>query len=267
MTTRVFYFFIGLLAGVVSIGSAGETGEQSVKILCLGDSITQAANLHYSYRYYLWKKMVDRNLSVDFIGSMTTFYPDRDVTHSMLYKGERFDADHEGHWGWCADQILGTNRDLPESTGKGNLGDWLTKYTPDIVLLHLGHNDVGLGESPEETAAELKKIIVLLHRDNPDVSVLLAKVIPTDTPEWNDRLNKLNSAIQRMADDIKRLHLNVSIIDLAKGFNVEQDTFDGIHPNEIGAEKMAEKWLDGILQTGRVPHPRTIEIPSTVKIK
>ena len=253
-------FFV-LQTLLFSLCYAGVTPQQPVKILCLGDSITQSANIKSSYRFYLWKAMVDLDWQVDFIGTMESCYPEKDRSGGDHYQGRQFDRDHEGHWGWTADQILGIDKTIPENTGKGNLSEWLTAYTPDIVLLHLGHNDAGLGEPLEETKEKLKKIIALIQEDNPGVSILLAKVIPTDHSEWNDRLIRLNSVIQGIADDTGTSDSKVIVIDFSEGFDTETDTFDGIHPNQKGAEKMAAKWLKGIMAVYETGHPKTVAKP------
>lgn len=251
MGKRLLFSFIFFLSSLNTICLANEPDKKPLRILCLGDSITQSANVQFSYRYHLWKKMVGLDMNFDFIGSMKDCYPNKDTSYEHRYKGREFDRDHEGHMGWFGDQILGITKDLPENTGSGNLSDWLKGYTPDIVLLHLGHNDAGQGEAPEETAKELKKIISLLQNDNPNVSVLLAKVIPNDKPEWNRRLKNLNSVIQGVAEDMKNKHSKVIVIDFSIDFDAGQDTFDGTHTNNIGAEKMAQKWLKGILKVIR----------------
>ncbi|MGC9450453.1 MAG: hypothetical protein ACP5I4_03315 [Oceanipulchritudo sp.] len=88
----------------------------------IGDSITQGDSNHKSYRYHLWKKLVDVEVVSDLAGSHKGHhngdpsFPD--------YKGKDFDRDHEEHWGWRIDQIL------------NHIDDWLGGYTPDIALVH-----------------------------------------------------------------------------------------------------------------------------------
>lgn len=74
-----------------------------VRIVCIGDSITQGRKgigehkPTQSYRYPLWKKLVDLGASVDFVGSLPGgFEGDPDWPE---YKGKAFDREHEGHWG------------------------------------------------------------------------------------------------------------------------------------------------------------------------
>jgi len=113
----------------------------------------------------------------------------------------------------------------------------------------------------------LKKIILLLQKDNPNVSILLAKVIPTDNPEWNNRLSNLNTVIKGVVDDTRTKNSKVFVIDFSEDFNPETDTFDGIHTNKKGAEKMAQKWIKGILEISQTSYPKTIEIPATTRME
>jgi lysophospholipase L1-like esterase len=248
MLKKALLCLLILLAAGIEFTPANEApGKEVLRILCLGDSITQSAFIHGSYRYYLWKKMVDAGMSFDFVGSMKDVYSNEESAVPPDYKGRKFDADHEGHWGWTADQILGIRNNLLEKTGSGKLSAWLKGYTPDIVLLHLGHNDAGLGEPADQTKEELKKIISLLREDNSNVSILIAKVIPTDDVSWNRNLMALNDVIEEIAKEMTRKTSRIAVVDFTHDFYPEKDTFDGIHPNAVGAEKMAGKWFDGIL--------------------
>jgi lysophospholipase L1-like esterase len=229
---------------------------QPIRILCLGDSITHSVGEYCGYRYSLWKKLVDLKVEFDFIGSMNRRVNEEPGQDCPPYKGKQFDPDHEGHWGWRSDQILGMAAgEIYPDTGSGSLSEWLQHYTPDIVLMHLGHNDAGANETPEQMAGELKEVILLLQKDNPDVNILLAKVIPTAKPLWNSRLSILNAEIDGVAKEMRTSSSEVVVIDFSTGFDPAVDTIDGTHPNESGSEKMAEKWFDGICKFLDQPIP------------
>ena len=89
----------------------------------LGDSITESNMGQHSYRYYLWHMLINDGYQVNFVGS-------RHGVGNGPPANADFDMDHEGHAGWRADEIL------------NHIQAWATAASPDVVLLHIGTNDV-----------------------------------------------------------------------------------------------------------------------------
>jgi Leucine-rich repeat (LRR) protein len=205
---------------------------QPVRIMPLGNSVTQSNYAHYSYRYFLWKKLVAAHVNFDFVGTLNS---NRDGNPEWPeYMGLSFDRDHEGHWGFRTDEILA---ELPE---------WTSYYFPDIVLLHIGSNDCLQGISIESTVLEIKQIIAELRNKNSSATILLAKLIPFIDTSVNNRINALNANINHIADEVTTPLSKVIAVDQNTGFDVTKDTFDGGHPNESGEEKMATIWFDAL---------------------
>ena len=219
------------------------------RIVAIGDSITQSNLLHQSYRYKLWKKLVDKGVDFDLIGTQhsnanqdangtlpagTTQVPQPD------YKNKSFDPDHEAYWGQKAGQVatrLLTT--LPQLQAQGDV--------PDIALIHLGTNELFLGSglTAQKAAAAiegLENAIDALRAVNPQVTILLAKIIPfaSDTGE----VTQLNQLIDAVDESKKQAGSPVIIVDQYSGFNSTTDTFDGIHPNDDGERKIAGKFFD-----------------------
>lgn len=207
--------------------------QDSVNILPLGDSITQADKNHDSYRRSLWHMLRNAGYKIDFVGSLTR-------NHNGGPPSPDFDLDHEGHWGWRADEIINGR------IFQGKLAKWLQEYTPDIVLIHLGSNDVFQGQSVLSTVEELDQIISILRRDNPRVKVLIAKLIPVTEQKINNRINALNDAIPRISLENDSPESRVIVVDLNNNFDAHRDTYDGVHPNSKGEQKMAQQWLDSL---------------------
>ncbi|MGB6297254.1 MAG: tandem-95 repeat protein [Rivularia sp. (in: cyanobacteria)] len=206
----------------------------TIKIMTLGDSITQAENGQNSYRKALWEKLTASGYDVDFVGS-----ENRNKDNNN-FEDSNFDPDHEGHWGWRIDEIINGRG------GEGKLSDWLTGYTPDVALIHLGSNDAIQSNSAISSVEELKQVIDILRQDNENVTIFLSQLIPSSNGGFNDRIQQLNSLIPGIVTDKNQANSPVILVDQNSGFNPNTDTYDGVHPDNSGEAKMAQKWFDAL---------------------
>lgn len=141
------------------------------KVLLLGDSITDN-----HYRTILWSLLATDGYAFDLVGTQHGF-PLAVDPKELAVDGTSFDSDHEGHTGWTARELL--DGSLWDPDGGGGLDDWLSGYDPDIVALHIGTNDLIIGElSADEIASDIGEVIGRLREDNADVTVLVAQIIP-----------------------------------------------------------------------------------------
>jgi lysophospholipase L1-like esterase len=222
-------FIAGTILSVVCARTSTSKAVQPVnpiRIMPLGDSITQGNSKHNSYRRPLWIQLHKAGYNVDFVGS----------TREHV-KGESplsdFDSDHEGHWGWRVDRVL------------EKIDDWSRISQPDIVLIHLGNNDIIHGQSPESTIEELWQLIQRLRSIHPRIKLLIAQIIPCGNKA---RIQQLNRLIVNLARRTNTQESPVILVDQFSGFNaaVGVDTYDGCHPNEVGEKKMASRWFDSL---------------------
>jgi len=147
-------------------GRRGLPGTQ--RVMPLGDSITA-----WSYRDHLAKMLDEQGWNVDMVGSLSDVAdPDGGVPDS------NDDLDHEGHPGWTTANLLEGNPDEPE---RGSLDDWISA-DPDIVLLHIGTNDLfWTADGTEAIAERVERIVNTLTEDEPDRLVMVAEIIPFAT--------------------------------------------------------------------------------------
>ena len=205
------------------------SGPAPIKIMPIGDSSTQMYSDHDSYRRPLWHLLRNGGFNVDFVGSQN------------LNKGgppphPDFDMDHEGHSGWRTDEMV------------AGIGAWARNFRPTITLIHLGSNDVFQYQSNSSTIAELGQLIDTLRVVNPNIKILLAQILPS-TFNATDIVD-LNNRIPGLAASKNTAPSPVIVVDQWTGFSVSQDMYDGIHPNDAGDQKMANKWygpLAGLL--------------------
>jgi hypothetical protein len=215
--------------------------EATVKILPLGDSITRggatADSPYPSYRYLLWNYLKTGGYDVDLVGSTT----------EPTFSSFSFDQDHDGHGGYTTGMEL--NGD-PSDDPQGKLSNWLNLYTPDIVLLHIGTNDVIHQVNLSERLNNVDQIIDTLRAANPDVKILMAQIIPTSDAfrNSNSQLIAFNDALPALAAEKNTTQSPVIVVDMYSNYDGFKDNqYDGIHPQTSGEKKLADRWYAALV--------------------
>ena len=115
-----------------------------------------------SYRYELWKNLVDNNYNFDFVGRQ------KDYGTYEEYLGVEFDNDHEGAGGYESEDVL------------DNIDEILTAISsPDIVLLSIGGNDLlDGGNPPSEPIANIVELVEKLQTHNSNITIFLEEIAP-----------------------------------------------------------------------------------------
>lgn len=103
------------------------------------------------------------------------------------------------------------------------------------------------GNSIQSTINELGYIIDILRSHNAKVTVLLAQLIPTHPQSIS--IQKLNAEIPKLARSKSTVESPIIVVDQWNGFDASADTYDGVHPDESGEEKMATRWYAAIAKT------------------
>lgn len=217
--------------------SAGAAAAEPVRIMPLGDSITGSPGC---WRALLWDRLQKTGYTgIDFVGTL-----------GPQGCGIAHDGDNEGHGG-----ILGTN-----IAAQNLLPGWLAATDPDIVLMHLGTNDVWSNRSTADILAAYSTMVDQMRARNPAVTVLVAQIIPVNPPTCGEcaaRTVALNRAIPGWAAGRSTSASPVVVVDQWTGFDTATDTGDGVHPNDAGTRKMADRWYPAVAAAlnGTTPAP------------
>ena len=221
-------------ADAADLGSA----QRPVRIMPLGDSITDGyRRTPDSYRKTLYRHLTGAGLHVDYVGSGN--------------RGTGADNDNEGHSGWRI-------RNIQE-----RIGEWMADARPDIVLLNIGTNDIGLGDDIRNAPQRLSTLIDTILDQSPSVRIVVAKVglPPRDAaPGWRPlspragwsrltynrvmqarRLPAYNAAIPGV---VAGKGPRVSLVDLSGISPLHTD--DGLHPDATGFRQQAYLWYQAL---------------------
>ena len=199
----------------------------SLKIMPLGDSITYGEGIpsYGGYRNLLGALLESDGYIIDFVGSQKSA---EDVLP---------DADNEGHSGWT---ILDIKRGI-DSEG------WLETYQPDIILLHIGSNDlIGTNDSPYGNSAYAPNDLATLLDDIlirlPEAHIIVAQIIPTRWGSDSNHQNYNDALLKVVASKGPR----VSVVDMQNILS-KSDFTTLYHPSPKGYDKMAHIWESAIL--------------------
>lgn len=189
-----------------------------VRVMPLGDSITDGFNVPGGYRIELWQRLAAGGYTTDFVGSGFNG-PDTLGDH-----------DHEGHSGWRIDQI------------DANIVGWLQAYTPRTVLLHIGTNDINQDHDVPGAPGRLSALIDKIRATAPDVQLFVAQITPESDPALESRVTAFNAALP---DIVAQKGPLTHLVDMHSAITTG-DLADGVHPNETGYAKMGDRWFDAL---------------------
>ena len=206
-----------------------------VKIMPLGDSITVGYPGTNGYRKNLNIGLTNSGFNVDFVGSQ------QNGTGG-------FDPDNEGHESYSANDI------------RDHVYSWLTSNPADVILLHIGTNDIQGGQDAAGVVAEvnstLNNIDQWANDNGRTVTIILAQIILCSiNASWNTTTKLYNDELQQMAEARSADH--IIVVDMENALNYATDLSpDGIHPTDTGYAKMANVWYNAL--TGLLSYSLTI---------
>ena len=217
-----------ILAVILSMMNVAAFAAEPPSILALGDSITQGGKTFVCYRQILVPELSKRGVALQWIG------PRKDLTSA-----------HAGYGGRNTKYLLGISKEI------------YSKYPADIVLIHSGHNSFSEDKPVSGIIRDTEAIIDTMRKINPDVTILLAQVIPAGKLPKYSYIPELNQQLALLATRLIKRNYNIVLVDHAVQFDWKTDTIsDKVHPNASGAKKMATKWMDALLPLLEKNEPR-----------
>lgn len=234
-----------LSAGTLPGRAAEKTNaEKKVRLMCLGDSITDGFWLPGGYRNTLCSLLTEngQDTQVDFVGSN--------------WGGSGYDPQHAGYSGYSVDNIAQEDSISGQRTGLSSFAEWmLGEYPADVVFLQIGTNDILSLYDLEHFGERLEGLVDTVLASLPPEGCLYLATLPQMDATNNLYISDYFFTVESMDAAVESC--NEQIRTLAKKKQAEgkplilaemnrvlakDDLYDGVHPNEGGYQKMGEFW-------------------------
>jgi hypothetical protein len=256
MGKRLFVMLMVLMFAM----SKGLT-QDVLNIMPLGNSITfdnnmgdtRPVSIKVAYRYKLYQLLQAGGYNFMFIGSRSSGYHEDLLT--TIY------ARNAGFPGIITEKLADVIETGSSSfTGTESPGPYLQTYNPDIVLLHIGTNDINqFGASAQVTHVE--RILNAIHNHSQNtgkpILVFLATIVSfKDYPcGSHTNISSFNNKIKTLAQNKINQGHKLILVDMecTAGINYSTEMIDAYHPNVAGYEKMGAKWYSMIDQVNSAP--------------
>ena len=246
----VYFLFAVLLSAGFS-----EVRSQTLRIMPLGNSITAGnmcvngtihsctpigGHIAVGYRLRLLNLLTASGYNIDFVGTET-------YGNALMS-----DSDCAG-FGGISDGNLANVMETGTSshTGWKSSGPYMNSNPADVVLLHIGTNDILAADTANNDVDRILDAIddyETSHGTN--VMVFLARIISTrgDPCNTNPRVKAYNRMMDDLAATRRANGDQLILVDMecAAGLDYNNDMMDEVHPNQDGYDKMGKAWYDAI---------------------
>ena len=250
-----------------SNNTEGNKPTRTVKIMAVGDSITDGYSEQDGYRKYFYHRLVDqKKYSIDMVGSKdgwTATWDFDDGTYS-------YDPANTGYSGYTIQSYQYNNQNrigILETISSGEKKDIIQITSPEIVLLMIGTNDIMDSYKMDEIQARLQALVDEIYRQKSDVTLMIMSPLPIDAPAsgWlqqntmNTNIKTCMTAIKKIVDAEKAAGKKCEYLATNELFTKQTDYTaylnDYCHPNRAGYTLMGNYLADAVdsyLRTGSV---------------
>ncbi|KAL3429083.1 hypothetical protein BDV09DRAFT_180952 [Aspergillus tetrazonus] len=227
----------------------------TLRLLPLGDSITKGSGSSddNGYRRRLHDLLLndadtggdnddDRASKVDFIGTFRN--------------GNFEDRDHQGLSGKRISDIAAAS-------------DRVVKARPNVILVHVGTNDLDKPVDPVETAPDrLRALLDGLREACPDAAILVSEVMLNTHTDVQAKINVFNQALNGIVTEKQNAGEHIAVVPMGNLLTSEDlAANDYKHPGNQGYKKMADAWFNAIDEAnsrGWIKNPVEPEVTSGV---
>ena len=230
-----FYFYVNGYLVLEGDNLAGMTADTTVEVQFV------TLNTRVTYKDYFITTEIDE---------VKEQY--ENVSTDVLYIGDSFIS--YKHWKTFNSEMDGVNIGVGGSKVSYwiNMVDYIARYNPKMIVMHIGVNDLGGGTSGSTTSELIKELFNKIHEKLPNTKILYISANPSqDSWSKHDEIDVSNYLVKTYCDEIDYLYY----LDFAKNLYTEDKLYvkttlesDGIHLNHLGYELWNKEIKQALLE-------------------
>ncbi len=214
-----------------------------LRILCLGDSLTYGVDLELSgttsprvaYRQTLSSSMIDYFGAVAFVGNVDEYTTT--VNDPYLYR-------HSGYSGYVIEDVY----HVDQHPGiKPMVDDMMAKYQPDVVIMMLGTNDLGLAIMTGDIIPRWEDLVMQIEKQLPENGMILCSALPTIAGSTKEPM--FNEKIQARIHELANQGFKIGFADPYTPLSENEAAYlntDGVHFNSRGYRVISDVFTQAI---------------------
>lgn len=239
------------------------------KILTLGDSLTVGAVGDYTWRYFLWKRLIN-NGGVNMVGSFNSVVDPVTIKWGSKDYVCPFDSDTFAVPGTSLEKYLG--KKIAQDGGyyttsqSSLVKSQVMAQKPQVLIVFAGINDLTLAKgettsrTPDQVLTYAKKVVTEARAASPKIKILFATVssYATDTPytvpaKTRKKLSDYNTLLTAGVKRWTTTKSPVRLVKTVQKWGKLDLTYDGLHPNVQGEEQIAHDFAVALRGLGIGP--------------
>ncbi|MER5443934.1 SGNH/GDSL hydrolase family protein [Streptomyces sp. NPDC002790] len=213
-----------------------------LRFMPVGDSMTIGSAGEHTWRHRFWHRLGADRDAYALVGPRTALHGD-----NHAYADPDFPQHHLAGWG------EGWQHMAPLIAGA------VTATGADVLLVSLGLIDLGFYTDAEQTAENMRRFVAEARSANPAIRMVVLPVIPniraaSDAP-FAAEVAHFNTLLAKAVADLDEPRSALLLASVPESYDIQDDTYDGTHPNASGEHKLASAFTDALRQAWGIGGP------------
>ncbi|WP_121180539.1 GDSL-type esterase/lipase family protein [Nocardiopsis sp. Huas11] len=212
--------------------------DRELRIMPVGDSLTQGSSGDFTWRYRLWTHLERSGVDAVFVGPDEEMHALEGDDGDRTYADPDFDTGHAARWGATSEEL------------SADLARIASEYDPDYLLLLAGMEDILRGGGADHALEGVGEMVSTVRVVQGEARFVVGELPPVEGTGDDDRVNgeieHFNMGVVDLAEQLTSSESPVTVAQVARDYAPAYDNWDQVHPNARGELKIAAAFADAL---------------------